>query len=71
MNNEKSDTAKVGVKQVCIPSPLFVIVIDEGVKDAKRRMREVNLGYYRMQGIKVSELLYSDDMAMVPESEEV
>lgn len=52
MNNEESRefTAEIGVKQGCVLSPLlFTIVIDEAVKVAKRKMRKVKLGYWRMK----------------------
>lgn len=70
MNNEETDefTAKVGIKQECIMSPLlFVIVIDESVKKAKSRMRKVNVGYLRMHKIKIPKLLRANDMVIVAE----
>lgn len=74
MNNEESRefTAEIGVKQGCVLSPLlFTIVIDEAVKEAKRKVRKVKLGYWRMKETQITEVLFADDMVLLAEQRRI
>lgn len=72
-NNEESKEfiTEIGVKQGCVLSPLlFSVVIDEAIKEAKKKMKKLKLGYWKMKETQLTELMFADDMAILADSEE-
>lgn len=71
-NNEESRefVTEIRVKQGCVLSPLlFSIVLDEAIKNAKKKMKTLKLGYWQMEQTEINELMFADDMAIVSDSE--
>ena len=59
-----------GVKQGCVLSPLlFSAVLDEAIKEAKRKMKKLTLGYWQMRQTQPKELMIADDMALVADAQ--
>lgn len=59
----------IGVKHGCLLSPLFSVVVDEAIKEARKKMRKIKLECRKMEHIQLTELIFAD-MAVVAGLEE-
>lgn len=71
-NNEESRefTTKVKMKQGCILSLVFSLVMDEVIKKVKTKKKAFNIEKQKMKKIQNTELIFIDDMTIVRETEE-
>ncbi|GJQ68068.1 hypothetical protein Trydic_g10685 [Trypoxylus dichotomus] len=63
--------SQIGLKQGCVLSPLlFSILIDDAVKKAKQKGKNMKVGNWKMNAINVQELMFADHMVLIAHSEE-
>lgn len=54
------------VRQECILSPLlFIVVLNESIKEAKNQAMQYNVGSWNMEMIGISEIVYADDSVLM------
>lgn len=58
------------MRQGNVLSSVLFLVIDEAINKGKTRMKQLNLGYWKMKQTKIIELVYADDMAVFVAPEE-
>lgn len=67
----KHETSEVlettrGLRQGCVLSPLlFSIILDDVIKECKKETKSYILGNWKMEKVKLTELAYADDMAII------
>lgn len=59
------------VRKECILSPLlpFSLIMDEAIKEARKKGKPYDIGYWKMQTIKIVEICYADDMILIAKDE--
>lgn len=69
-NNKESKEFEIkeGLKQECVLRPLLFSV-GEAMKRAKMRMKPLIMGYWKLEGVRLTELLFTDDMVIIADSE--
>lgn len=59
-----------GVRQGGVLSPLlFLIFMDQIIKNCSRSSRKMNVGYYKMNSIQISECVFADDIVTFASTE--
>lgn len=71
-DNEQSEdfVTKEGLRQGGVLSPLlFIIMMDDIIKELKGTVRQIQVGYRNMEAIGISECAFADDLVLFARSE--
>lgn len=61
---------KEGLRQGGVMSPLlFIILIDDVIKQNEKKIKKLEVGYRKLQRIAVSECAFADDVAVIASTE--
>ena len=59
-----------GLRQGGVLSPaLFIIIMDDILKEVKSKIRQIHVGYRNMKAVSISECLFADDLVILAGSE--
>ena len=60
-----------GVRQGGVLSPLlFVLFLNEVIKECSEKSKKINVGYHRMRTVCISECVFADDIVVIANNEE-
>lgn len=63
--------ATIGLKQRCVLNPaLFSVVSDWTIKEAKKKMKTIQMGCWQIEQIEPKKLIFADEMALIVNSDQ-